>query len=490
MGALAVAVAKDRKNVVPSVVQMLDTMGHRGRDAHGIAANDALATAGTTEQLATSGSESNIALGQNLARIIPEDAPQPVQADDLALVFEGRLFPSLGGDEAVKIAKTFSGDPLEGARHLIVERDGSYAFACSQGGRMVAGRDPVGTVPLYYGESKDLYALASERKALWTLGICDVKSFPPGNIAAISRSGMSLQNAKTITKPLIRHVDEGLAAKELYALLLESTRNRVTDSGRVALAFSGGLDSSVIAFFAKECGAEVSLISVGLEGQPEMQHAEHVAEKLDLPFTLAKFTSEDVENVFSRVLWLVEEPDALKVSIALPIFWAAETASRLDCRTLLAAQGSDELFGGYHRYLGEFRRAGADAVENALFHDTVSSYEVNFERDDKVCAFHQVELRLPFCDLSVILSALSLPVNMKIASAEDPLRKRVLRKLAKEVGLPPEVYDRPKRAIQYETGVDKALRKLAKAKGLKLQELVEQSFRSQKVPLQSRHHQE
>jgi hypothetical protein len=52
-----------------------------------------------------------------------------------------------------------------------------------------------------------------------------------------------------------------------------------------------------------------------------------------------------------------------------------------------------------------------------------------------------------------------------------------LRKLGNEIGLPPEVYKKPKKAVQYSTGVDKLLRKIAKKEGKNLKEYVENSFR-------------
>ena len=475
MGALAAAVAKDGKNVVPKVVQMLKVLEHRGKDAHGIAANNSSMITQTIKEMTAFDIKSEVALGQNFVRIVPTDTPQPIQDGDFALVFEGRLFPPFGKSGVKDTVKMFRSDP-EGAERLIDERDGSYVFAFSHESQIVVGRDPVGAAPLYYGESMDLYGLASERKALWALGISDVKSFPPGNLAIIDRNGASFRSVKAVTKPPTRHVGEATAIKELRKLLSESTKERTADSERIAIAFSGGLDSSLVASFAKECGTDISLISVGLEGQPELQHAEAVAETLGLPFKAAAFTLDDVEKVFPEVLWLVEEPSILKVSVAIPFFWASETASKLGYSVLLAAQGSDELFGGYSRYLREYKMAGVGAVEDALFRDTVLSYETNLERDNKACAFHNVELRLPFIDRDLIALALSLPLNLKIESSEDPLRKRILRKLAKNIGLPPTVYEKPKKAVQYTTGVDKALRKLAQRKGKGLQELLEQSF--------------
>jgi len=66
---------------------------------------------------------------------------------------------------------------------------------------------------------------------------------------------------------------------------------------------------------------------------------------------------------------------------------------------------------------------------------------------------------------------------LKIEFAENSLRKKVLRRAAQNLGMPPFIANRPKRAIQYSTGVNKALRRLAREEGLSLQEYVKKVFR-------------
>ncbi len=75
-------------------------------------------------------------------------------------------------------------------------------------------------------------------------------------------------------------------------------------------------------------------------------------------------------------------------------------------------------------------------------------------------------MRLPFIDREVVGFALSLPLELKIESADDLLRKRILRKVAANLKIPDFIADRPKKAIQYATGIDKALRRIAGSEGL------------------------
>jgi asparagine synthase (glutamine-hydrolysing) len=262
----------------------------------------------------------------------------------------------------------------------------------------------------------------------------------------------------------------------LKNLLEQSIRERLRGASKIGIAFSGGLDSSIVAHLVRESGVSAQLISVCLEGQLGALHARDAARALRLPITIRTYDLSDVEDTLARVLWLIEEPDVMKASVAMPLFWSAQVASRLGCDVLFSGQGADELFGGYHRYLTLFNTKDSEVVAERLLHDTLTSYERNFQRDEPLCSYHKIELRLPFADTNVVRYALSLPITMKIQSTNDLLRKRILRHLAKSLGLPAFIADRPKKAVQYETGADKALRDLARTKGLTLHDHIKQVF--------------
>jgi len=477
MGAMATAVDKKGENAVPKVVAMLKELTHRGADAHGVATPNSVRTARSIEELSVENINSSVAIGHNLCQAIPRDRPQPVLVEDFALVFEGRLFPSPNVSEVDHAAKILKGDLQKKVGAIIEELDGSYTFAIAQAKRVIVGRDTLGAAPLYYGANKTTFATASEQKALWALGIENVKSFPPGNLALINTQGFAFQPIKTAVQPPIESMKMETAARHLQELLLESVRERVSDVKELAVAFSGGLDSSIIATLAKTCEADVHLVSVGLKDQPEILHVKAAAEALKLPLHLQTYTIGDVEDALAKVLWLIEEPDVVKVSIGIPFYWVAEVASKLGCKVLLAGQGSDELFGGYQRYLRVYAQSGATAFREAMYHDISLSYKMNLQRDNQVYSFHRVELRLPFLDREVVRFSLSLPESLKIESAEDRLRKRVLRRAAQNLGIPFFIANKPKKAIQYATGVSKALRRLAREEGLSLREYVKKVFK-------------
>jgi asparagine synthase (glutamine-hydrolysing) len=479
VGALVAAVNKAGENVVPTVVSMLRELKHRGNDGHGVATPDVVTSAKTFEQLSDSNLCSSVALGHNLSFILPRDKPQPVQGDGFTAVFEGRTFPSPNLPdlpEVQEIVEMLGSNPMKNAGRIIEKLEGSYVFALAESNRIIAGRDVFGLIPLYYGENDTVCAVASERKALWKIGLETVRSFPPGQIAVMNNHGFSFRTVKMLRVPPRETVDMETAARALQLLMLESTRKRVSDLEAVAVAFSGGVDSSVVAVLAQNVGLDVQLVSVGLEGQREVLFAEEAAEALGLPLHIQTYTVGELEQTLEEVLWLTEEPNPVNACIAVPFYWLAETASKLGYPVLLAGQGADELFGGYQRYLTEYSRSGAEAVEQKMFRDIENAYHANFQRDNQVCSYHGVELRLPFIDRDVVDFALRLSLRLKIDSVEDMLRKRILRSVAHNLEIPRFMADKPKKAVQYTTGVTKALQRLAKAENLTLREYVKKVF--------------
>jgi asparagine synthase (glutamine-hydrolysing) len=400
---------------------------------------------------------------------------------DATVIFDGRIYsPTLGASVTEFAAnKLQQADRGKASEAFLKEVEGDFSFIIAEPDRIIAGRDPIGVQPLYYGENRTLAALASNRKALWNLGIEETRSFPPGHLALVSREGFKFKPVKTLAYSQPKPVIMQEAAETLQKLLERSVRRRVSGMKDVAVAFSGGVDSSVVAFLASKCHVNVHLIHVSLENQPETEEARQAANDLNLPLQVFLFRETDVEKVVSKVVELIEEPSAVKASIGVPFYWTAEKTAEAGFKVLLAGQGADELFGGYQRYVNEYLLHGAERARKTMFDDVVTLHENNIERDVKICGFHNLELRLPFASYQIAEFAVTLPIELKIERNAASLRKLVLRKVAENMGLPPSITEKPKKAVQYATGINNALKKLAKKQKTTVTEYVKKLFLSQ-----------
>ncbi|MBI4812889.1 MAG: asparagine synthase (glutamine-hydrolyzing) [Methanobacterium sp.] len=492
------------ENIGDKLYNMLITLKHRGPDKSGVFVDGKISHGNLKDLTIPPG---NIGLGHNLLSIVGSEVVQPLKKGKIILVCNGEIYNysqlyselknrsgydfKTDSDSEVVLAlitEHYNGSLLKTISLVVDHLDGDYAFAAYDGIDLVAVRDPLGVKPLYYGEENGLFGFASERKALWGAGINKSHSLPPNFIlhnqelvplpqrlswkenwssrkASLSQNESQNQNESEkfskITK--VASNNEHLKDKEYLKKVLgnhirESVKKRTRGLDKVGILFSGGVDSTLLAVLCADLGIETELYAVGSEGSPDQVFACKVADDIGLPLHIRIVDEEVVREYTPLVLNALEEWNVMKLGVGMTAYLAAEMAHEQGHRVILSGQGADELFAGYHRYLGFYHKKG-EAAQEDLQDDVENLYHVNLERDDKVTMASSVELRVPYLDFQIINMALNIPMYYKISGPDDRLRKCILREVASQMGVPPEIVKRPKKAAQYGSGIHKILRK-------------------------------
>lgn len=388
-----------------------------------------------------------------------------------ALALEGTFFEREPQEQASFALRHLSQrGPTKKRLQQLLNEPAAFAVLALEGERLLALRDVNGMKPLYCGQALGLLAIASERKALWRIGLRDVGRLTPGALYSVGAGGVRSRTISRLPEPRSRKMSLRHASARLLQLLEKATGRVIAGLDRVGVAFSGGLDSSVVAVLAKRLIPETHLISVGLSGSVELADVERHARSIGLPIIVRVYDKGTLHDHVRRVVWLVEEPNLMKVSVAIPLYWAAQTAAAHGLKVMLCGQGSDELYGGYFKYARTLKAEGRRALEAELYRSVLEASQVNYERDEQATAPSGVELRTPFADLDVIRFSLAIPSEFKVEKGDDPTRKWVLRDAAKRLGLPDALVWKRKKAIQHGTGVENMIRKIAKSRNLTVDE--------------------
>lgn len=353
----------------------------------------------------------------------------------------------------------------------MLDSPGSFSFLAAFKGRVIAGRDRLGQKPLYYGyDERGNLAIASLLASLRQIGVRHPIAVPAGQ--SISFNGDSAIEGSVLALPDEAKLSEQEAVLRLGELLLEASARTLPESS--AIAFSGGIDSTLVAEAVRKNGAHPELLTVGLRGQPELEHSRRIARKIGLRVTVRELSETDVLTALPEVVNIVESCDPVIVGVSIPLYFACEMAMEMGMKTLGAGQLSDELFCGYGRFeeLG-LRNELAEARKES-FRSVQAAPTSDFEPGDKLAVSHRLELRCPFAYLPLVLYSMKIPIQLKLKLAGGKVtRKYILRRLANEWRLPEEVVSRPKKAVQYSSGVQKVLLKEARRRVLTLQSFIE-----------------
>lgn len=255
-------------------------------------------------------------------------------------------------------------------------------------------------------------------------------------------------------------MDELQFAERLVALLESSVAKAVKDEKRIAVAFSGGLDSSIIAHLARRM-TDVTLYIVGTPESQDLKNARLAAEWLSLPLVEIVIGKRNVEDAIPRAAEAAGTRSPLQISFLLPMYFVAES-----CREeiVLSGQGADEEFAGYRKYLD----VGEEALGSILKKDLEEVVSRGIERERKVASLFSKQLRTPYLDRAIVELAMSLPVNFKIRNG---VRKHLLREAARQTGLPEQIVSREKKAAQYGSGIMKLMSAIARERKMDMETL-------------------
>ncbi len=244
---------------------------------------------------------------------------------------------------------------------------------------------------------------------------------------------------------------------EVKEKLFWAVRKSIDKEKQVGILFSGGIDSVVIAQVAKQF-ADVICYTAGLGGSQDIDYARRIAEELELEHKVRLIKEEEVIGYIRKVVAAIGEANIMKVGVGIPIFAACEIASE---KRLLAGFGGEELFVGY----AKFKQFDSwEDLQKKLWDGLYSIGWKDKYRDCLIANKLGKDLRSPMLEFDLIKTVMRVHPRFKINGEQD---KVLLRKIGKELGLPEMAYNRPKKATQYGSGIDKAIRKLAKGNGYK-----------------------
>ncbi len=243
----------------------------------------------------------------------------------------------------------------------------------------IAG-DRYGAKPLYYTNFNNKFLFSSELKGIiqikdfkreLDLDACNarlvfartgsrvllknVKLLAPAEIITISTENIcsskyfSWDDYERDNK-LFKNSKEAIAATEE---LLDKVVSRQTEKQRMGVQLSGGIDSTLISYFAKnrekENFSEAVAIIDGTGDAGEEYYINYVADNLGLNLHKFQMSPEYFYNNYEKMVW---HNDAPAYRPYFSCFLRLGQLAKTNCDVLFCGEGADELTGGYSRFAG------------------------------------------------------------------------------------------------------------------------------------------
>ncbi|KAK3136838.1 hypothetical protein QOZ80_5BG0443200 [Eleusine coracana subsp. coracana] len=299
------------------------------------------------------------------------------------------------------------------------------------------------------------------------------------------RSDFSSYEANCLTelahRVLVALRESVMLRTNVNALLQGSLhKHRDEELAPIAVLFSGGLDSMILAALLDQCVDSkwtIDLLNVSFDGQlapdrisaiaglRELQRISPIRRwrlvEIDTALTDLKYESEHVMSLIHPsntymdlnigiALWLAAGGDGWVDGSACHLQDSSRYKYRSTSRVLIVGSGADEQCAGYGRHRTKYRLGGWNALDMEMRLDVQRIWKRNMGRDDRCISDHGKEARFPFLDENVIQTLLDIPL-WEIAKLDEPVGKgdkKILREVARLLGLE-EAALQPKRAIQF-----------------------------------------
>lgn len=412
----------DNKKYSTTMLNMIESLSHRGKDSLGSYKDD-----------------NALLYHTRLAILGIEDGHQPVlnQTKTIVSVANGEIYNYRELTASLKkLGYVFSDACDTNIIPHLYEAYGTDMFKMINGQfaiaiwdknneKLILARDKFGEKPLYYRKienniffSSEITPLLIPKKSYEINAKClkdicttwvpirgktlykDINSVDSGQYLIIEKHRITSKYyyAPTFLTDSFNNKSKTELLEELDTLLKRSVLKRINTDVPISFYLSGGLDSSLIAAIASEYIEEkmnTFSISFSDNNLDEAEYQKVMSEKLNSKHRQLKITDTMIiENLYNVILHL--QTPILRLG-AIPMYLLAEFVHNNGFKVALSGEGADELFGGYDIFKEAKIRAFCERDPKSklrpLLYKKTNSYINNFNNNNSAAMatfFNQV----------------------------------------------------------------------------------------------------
>lgn len=243
-------------------------------------------------------------------------------------------------------------------------------------------------------------------------------------------------------------------------ILLEHIKNsifEVVPKKKIGIAFSGGVDSTLVSKICTDMDFDVVLLTIGFSESHDIVFSKEVNEFLNYSHHVLEIDPETFPKITTDIHKVIDTDNLSWNENCIAFYYVSKLAKSLDLDVVITGNGIDELFCGYNAYREAF--VGGQTKINEVMDLKLENELKMMKAVNVIASEFDVKILQPLLSPKFIEYAKTVPISEKIHSSDDLYRKHIIRKLASDVGVPEISCSKRKKALQYGSKIHKSLLK-------------------------------
>ena len=210
------------------------------------------------------------------------------------------------------------------------------------------------------------------------------------------------------------------------------------------IALSGGLDSTIIAYFLKERNPNTVAIIAKDFVASDLTYCQRVSNEFNIPLTINQVSTTDILSAIEETIKILKNFNDIEIRNNIVMYLAIKWAKEQNSPGIITGDGADELFAGYNFLINK--------AKNELEKEIQRVCSVMHFPTQKIGKALGVIVESPFLDEKIIEYSKIIPSDLKVRNeGEKRHGKWILRKTF-EKNIPMQIAWREKSPMQDGSG--------------------------------------